>query len=477
MAQSHDREFSKKSDQTQSLNLPPDVGEDFDLWKWLWRWAVCGLLLLATMLNYMDRQTLSLTIKAIKQELKLSNEQYGDLEMGFGFAFAAGTIVIGWLVDRLGARWIYPAVLIGWSLAGIATARAVDVGGFLLSLSPTGADPPEGMSQLGYSGYVGLLVCRIVLGFFEAGHWPCALVTTQRILAANKRTFGNSLLQSGGALGAIITPFVVQLLVNQDDPAQAGSWRLPFYVIGGVGMVWAAPWLLLVRSRDLRPQPAVQSTAEEDKSSGRPMTAGQFAVRFGVLLVVVIMINMTWQFFRAWLPLFLGEYHNYSAKSVNLFVSFYYIATDAGCLAAGLGALILSWHGWSVHGARVAVFTFCALLTALAVGAAFAPKGPLLFGLLLLIGFGALGLFPNYYSFTQELSTRHQGKVTGVLGATTWIVTSIMQKGVGRYVDETGSYRMGIVLAGLAPVLACLALWLFWRPGRKARQPEGKIAV
>jgi ACS family hexuronate transporter-like MFS transporter len=430
----------------------------------VWRWSVCGLLLLATMLNYMDRQTLSLTVSTIRKELKLSNEQYGDLELGFGLAFATGAIVTGWLVDRLSARWMYPIVLIGWSLAGIATARAIDVGQFLLSLYPAGADPPEGVSQIDHAGYVGLLACRIALGFFEAGQWPCALVTTQRILTRGDRTFGNSLLQSGASIGAIITPFVVLALVK---PAEPGTWRLPFYVIGAAGMLWAVPWLLLVKSRHLR----VDATIEKSKEpqANRQMTTSELVVRFAVLLVVVITINMTWQFFRAWLPLFLGEYHKYSFKTVNYFTSAYYVATDAGCIAAGIAASGLARMGWSVHTARVATFTFCTLLTSLSAAAAFMPKGWPLLGVLLLIGFGALGLFPNYYSFTQDLSKKHQGKVTGILGAATWVVTAFMHKSVGRYVDESGSYKLGILFIGMAPVVACIVLWLFWRPGSREK--------
>jgi MFS transporter, ACS family, hexuronate transporter len=84
------------------------------------------------------------------------------------------------------------------------------------------------------------------------------------------------------------------------------------------------------------------------------------------------------------------------------------------------------------------------------------------------IGFGALGLFPSYYSLTQELSTRHQGKVTGALGCATWTCTALMQKYVGVTVDETQSYATGIFLVGLLPLAALVALGLLWN-GRQRR--------
>jgi ACS family hexuronate transporter-like MFS transporter len=111
-----------------------------------WRWWVCGLLLLASMINYMDRQTLANAAVRITKQFSLSQEQYGNLEFGFGWAFAAGSIVFGFMVDRISVRLVYPAVLLLWSATGFLT-------GFV-------------------RGYDELLACRILLGLFEAGHWP-----------------------------------------------------------------------------------------------------------------------------------------------------------------------------------------------------------------------------------------------------------------------------------------------------------------
>src|SRR4051794_13719541 len=111
-----------------------------------WRWWVCGLLLLATMLNYMDRQTLSQSATDISRELGLSNEDYGRLEQGFGLAFAVGGVTLGVVADRASLRVLYPAVVLAWSAAGFATGWA--------------------------RGYGDLMVCRVLLGFFEAGQWP-----------------------------------------------------------------------------------------------------------------------------------------------------------------------------------------------------------------------------------------------------------------------------------------------------------------
>src|SRR6185436_15615462 len=95
--------------------------------------------------------------------------------------------------------------------------------------------------------YSGLLVCRTLLGFFEGGHWPCAIKTTQRLLEPKDRSMGNSLLQSGTSIGAIVTPLVMRAMLT-DEP---GSWRWPFLVIGAFGIIWAFIWFGLIGKEDL----------------------------------------------------------------------------------------------------------------------------------------------------------------------------------------------------------------------------------
>jgi ACS family hexuronate transporter-like MFS transporter len=418
-----------------------------------WKWSVCGLLLLATMLNYMDRQTLSQLAQTICNEYRLTNQQYGDLEMGFGFAFAAGALFFGFLVDRLSALWLYPAVLLGWSAAGIATAYADEIGRLFLDWSAAASDPETFHSRAAYSGF---MICRVVLGFFEAGHWPCALVTTQTILSRQDRAFGNSILQSGAAIGAIITPLVVLASIS-DIP---GGWRPPFVAIGALGIFWVVPWLMMVRPRDLvRKEDAA---VDPDYARAEDAPPSSFWRPFIVLVIVVVMINITWQLFRAWLPKFLEDQHEYTRTQVGLFTSGYYVAADVGCIGAGFVVKWLADGGWKVHSARMAAFSVCTLLTLLSLVVAFLPRGPLLLLLLLAIAAATLGLFPNYYSFTQELSKKHQGKITGVLGTVAWLGSSPLQRIAGQSVDQTGSYATVIVMAGLAPLVGLLALWLLW---------------
>jgi ACS family hexuronate transporter-like MFS transporter len=462
-----------------------------------WKWGVCVLLLLATTINYMDRLTLNQLSGPIKESFALDARGYAQLEAAFASAFALGAILMGWLVDRWNVRWIYPIAVLAWSFAGFAT----------------------GLAQT----FAMLLACRFLLGLAEAGNWPCALKATQQILPPAERTFGNSILQSGAAFGAVITPMILLALFNW-----TGNWRVPFMVIGAVGTLWVAFWLSAVRPTDLRTSsssagPSLMSVlawlillmmldgavhiaaAAPDwlPHALQAPAADLFAVapwlplaskalvtvlgilgvflwlwnatrdddgvprhvffaRFWVLSAITVLINATWHFFRVWMPPFLQEQHGYDLHDTSWFSTAYYISTDIGSLASGYAALTLARRGLSVHRSRVIVFAFCTLLTTLAVVAALLPRGPMLLIVMLVIGFGALGLYPAYYSFSQELTTRNQGKLTGALGCVCWLSMALLQEGAGDLIKRTGSYTLGVSIAGLFPVLALAAILCFW---------------
>jgi ACS family hexuronate transporter-like MFS transporter len=425
------------------------------------------------MLMYMDRLTLSVLAKRICDEYGFTNEQYGGLDTGLSYAFAAGALFFGFVVDFVGPRWLYPAVLVAWSGAGVATAYSADIGAWILP-DATSADQT----------YLGFMICRVLLGFFEAGHWPCALVTTQVILTRADRSLGNSILQSGAAVGSIVTPIIV-LALKSDEP---GGWRSPFVAIGCIGMFWLVPWLLLIRGDDVARKPPAADAPSTPDTTPR-LWGPDFCRMLLVVIAIVICINLTWQFFRVWLPKYLQEEHRYSEEETAWFTSAYYVATDIGCIGVGIWVKGLISGGWEVHRARVVTFTACAGLVLLATIVAFLPRADiaengfwsptsmLLLGMLLFVAAGTLGLYPNYYSFTQELSRTHQGKISGAMGTIAWIGSGTMQWLIGRNIDATGTYWLGVALAGVLPLGAVAALWLLWPKREPAVTPAPDLST
>lgn len=396
-----------------------------------WKWTICGLLLLASAINYMDRQTLANAAVRITREFHLTQAQYGNIEAVFAYAFAAGSIVFGWLADRFSVRWLYAGVLTMWSLAGLATGYA--------------HNEEE------------LLWCRMALGFFEAGHWPCGIRTTRALLDARQRSLGNSVLQSGTSIGAIITPLIMTALMT----AELGSWRAAFKVVGATGFAWLVLWLALVRSADL-PAPALErGTAQAGR--GTSLWRLILSRRMLVVFVVIASINTTWQILRAWLPKILQEGRGYAEDDTLYFTSVWYLATDVGCLGAGALAVWLGRRMLSVHAARLMVFAGCGVLCALCALTPLLDKGWLLLAMLLLAGAGALGVFPIYHAFTQDISAQHQGKITGIAGVVAWVIPAQAQRFFGELADRTQSFDQGLVLASFLPLIAALPLWLWWK--------------
>lgn len=394
-----------------------------------WKWTICGLLLLASAINYMDRQTLANAAVRIKQEFHLSREQYGHIEAVFAYAFAAGSIVFGWLADRFSVRWLYAIVLTMWSLAGLAT-------GFVHNEQE-------------------LVWCRMALGFFEAGHWPCGIRTTRALLDARERSFGNSVLQSGTSVGAIITPLIMGVLMT----SELSSWRTAFQVVGITGFGWLVLWFALVRSADL---PAPGREEKSAQAEGAGLWSPVFIRRMIIVFVVIACINTTWQILRAWLPQILQEGNGYSEAETLWFTSAWYLATDVGCIGAGALAVWLGRGRMSVHAARVLVFAVCGLLCATCALTPWLAHGWGLLVVFMLAGAGALGVFPLYHAFTQDLSGRHQGKITGIAGVVAWVLPAQAQQFFGKLADSTQSFDQGLMLASCLPLIAVLPLWLFW---------------
>lgn len=423
-------------------------------------WVVCGLLLLATMINYMDRLTLNQCSDDIMRDFVFEKDFYGKVEGIFGLAFAVGAITTGLIVDRVSVRFLYPLMVFFWSLSGFLTGLA--------------RDKEE------------LLWCRAALGFFEAANWPCALVTTQRILESSKRTMGNSILQSGAALGAVITPIIIEICMKIHLPegwTHLEGWRSSFLIIGLTGGAWIVFWFVYTRGINLN---ADESHGTSNGSAWADMLEIVKGRNFWVLVLFVLAINLTWHFFRAWLPLYLKEAHGYTKTQVNYFSSGYYLASDAGALFAGFLTLRLASKGFGVHESKKIVFGCFSVLALLSLLVAFMPAGPVFLALLMVLGFSTLAMFPCYYSFSQQLTRRHQGKVTGLLGSINWIGMFVMQVGVGAWIQGTEnhylqefmdqgmlkeaarelararSYTVGIAIAGVPPLIAFLALHFFW---------------
>ena len=415
-----------------------------------WRWWVCGVLLLATLLNYMDRQALPQTATELKARYELGDARYGWVEGVFGGAFAVGSVLFGLLADRFGPRRLYPVVLVGWSAAGLATPLMADPG--LTGWFERPGDAP------GAGPFRWLVLCRLLLGLFEAGHWPCALLTARHVLSAKDRPLGNGLLQSGATAGAVLIPVYV-LAVGR----LGGGWEVVFWTVGAAGLLWVPLWLAVVRPGDLPAGRPDRSAPEADGPRGPDL-----ARMLAALALVVTGLNVSWQFLRAWLPKYLRESEGFDEGATAGVVTAYYLAADAGCILSGA---LVRWRvgrGAAVHAARVGGFVLFAGLAAAAAAVPVVGGGWAGVGLLVLAAAGILGLHPYYYALVQDLPGRYVGVLGGGLAAVGWAVLAVFQVVIGAHIEATKSYAAGLVIAGLAPLAGLAALVILWPRPRPA---------
>ncbi len=198
-----------------------------------WAWGVCWLMFASTVLNYMDRQAIALVRPQIQREFGIDYEGFGWVLTAFGITYALFQVLAGFVVDRTEVRRIYAGAVGFWSLAAIATAFA----------------PTLGI----------LIALRALLGVGESFNWPAALRVTATILPPKDRSLGNGIFNSGAAVGAVLTPLLVPLLTTWF------GWRPSFLVIGALGFVWVAVWLL--------------ATGRKWQSTSEPITARDGAPR------------------------------------------------------------------------------------------------------------------------------------------------------------------------------------------------------
>lgn len=261
------------------------------------RWTICALLFVATTINYIDRQILSLVKEFLDIQFQWTKADFGLVNSMFQGAYATGLLFFGWYVDRHGVKKGYAVSMIGWSLAAMLHA--------LLVLVPGTASLSVGGKVLGGAALavMGFGICRVLLGLAEAGNFPAAVKGVAQWFPKRERAFATSLFNAGSNVGALLAPAVVPLL------ALHFGWGMPFIVAGVAGFVWLFFW---TRAYDV-PEHHAQVTPEElahIQSDGEE-TGSKERVRWARLLrhrqtwafiVAKLLTDPVWWFFLIWLP-------------------------------------------------------------------------------------------------------------------------------------------------------------------------------
>ena len=205
------------------------------------RWTMCILLFVATTVNYLDRQVLSLTFPDfIKPEFHWTDADYGTITAWFSLIYATACLFAGKFVDWMGTKKGYQWAIFVWSLgaclhAGCDIATCWFVDGVSKTAELVKATGDVAAAVAGVSVWL-FLACRAVLALGEAGNFPAAIKVTAEYFPKKDRAFATSIFNSGASVGALAAPLTIPVL------AKWLGWQMAFIIIGGAGFIWMFFW-------------------------------------------------------------------------------------------------------------------------------------------------------------------------------------------------------------------------------------------
>ena len=379
------------------------------------RWALCIMLLAGTSINYLDRQTLSLTAPMMRDELGLDNARLGLLFSFFYYSYTFAQFAVGGWLDRAHLRWAYGGAVLAWSMVGLLTSFSI--------------------------GFWSMAAFRILLGITESPNWPGALKIVQRALPERERPLGNGIFTSGQSIGALTAPAIILTVA-----AWAG-WRSAFVAVGLIGVVWFAVWVWFSRRPEFAPvwQPAIAST--------RPVSEGYKEVirspKFWCVLAITCTVNPTLYFNVNWLPTYFNQERGMAAGSSEMrwILTLIFLGLDLGYLTFGFAAMRLP---------RIAIFSVATALVSVAALVPWADRNQMV-ALLVVSNFGIGMCMSMFLTLTQEVSKTAVSTAMGMLGGMGSLAGAVLMWLVGIVTQRTHSFSGPFIAIACAMMIAWTA--------------------
>jgi ACS family hexuronate transporter-like MFS transporter len=388
------------------------------------KWWMLTLAFLATVINYLSRQTLSVMAPVLLQQFRISATSYSDIIFAFMLAYTFMNGVSGRLLDRLGTKIGYGLTIAFWSGAQLLNALS--------------------------AGALSLGIFQFLLGMGEAGNYPAGVKLITEWFPAEERSHASGIFNSGASIGAILAPPLLAwiLLVS--------GWRTAFVVIGLLGFLWLAVWLAVYR----KPRAAV-TISQEDRLSLRTLLRSRFLWQFTLSKVFS---DPVWYFYIFWFPQYLRVAHSFSLKEIGETAWIPFFTATLGNLAGGavFSGLLRTGAG-PATARRVAILIFSALMVP-AVFVGQIGSAAQCIALISTATFGYCGALANLLAVPGDVFPK--GAVASIWGFASMgagIGGMIFSLVTGWLVDHY-SFRPVFVLFGVIPLVAA---WLVWTLPRK----------
>jgi ACS family hexuronate transporter-like MFS transporter len=402
------------------------------------RWWIAGLVFSSTVINYVDRQTLSVLAPRLTKEFHLTNTDYGNISQAFLIPYTAMFVIAGLLIDRYGTKLIYGVAAAWWSVAAMLHAAASSVFGF-------GA-------------------ARLLLGTAESANFVAAQKVAAEWFPAKDRGTLNGWVQAGTVTGAVITPPMVIWIADR------WGWRSAFVFTGALGLVWVLVWLWFYQLPEKHPNITVEELAliSADEPSSSPVAVQsvrwidffRLPQTWGLLLARIIS-DPVWWFYLFWLPKYLTEQQGLTEQKMSYVVWIPYLISDVGSIFGGWYSGKLIARKFGVVASRRTVMVVSALL--MPVGILLVLKPPTALALAL-ISF-VLGVHSawktNLVTLTVDIFPRQVvASVHGIVATGGGIGGALFQSFAGKMIDQY-SYTPLLVMMGVLHPLAYLCVrWL-----------------
>lgn len=378
------------------------------------RWAILTLLFFSTVLNYVDRQTLSILATTIQAELEIDDVGYAHVVQLFLIAYTLAYFVVGWITDRLGSKLALALFVGWWSIANMVTGLVNSVG------------------QLG--------AARFALGLGEAGNYVAAPKAVSEHYAPHERGFAVGVYTAGAMAGATIAPPLIGWL------ALSYGWRAAFVTTGALGFVWMAAWLAL---RHGQPSQAAEGSAAERPSIRAILTDRSV---WGLALARTI-TDPVWYFYLFWFPKYLGDARGLSLAAIAATAWLVYLAADVGSIGGGLLSGRFVRRGAAPIASRLRVMALGACLTPLGALIAFQPSLPVTYALAAMVALSHMMFLGNLTTLAiDRFPQARVATIFGLIAAGSGIGGILSTQLVGAFAATRDYGTVFLVMAALHPI-------------------------
>ncbi|MDX1979382.1 MAG: MFS transporter [Bryobacteraceae bacterium] len=414
------------------------------------RWYIAALLFFASVINYIDRQALSVVAPVLTKELNISPIEYANILQAFLVAYTVMYVFSGVLCDRFGTRVSLAVFMVWWSISNAIHAFA------------------QTPLHLG--------IFRFLLGAGESGNFMASIKAVSEWYPAKEKAFANGLINAGAAVGAIVAAPLVVWINSQY------GWRAAFVITGSMGFVWLIFWLWLYYLPERHPMVNRQELEHirHDSPAPKPLTGTlwsrwrgllRYRQTWGLLLARVIS-DPVWWFYLFWLPKYLVDQRGFSMQQMGMLSWLPYLFADVGSVVGGVGSgWLLHKLAWQPLRSRSAVMLASAALMPLSALIGFTPSNTIALSIICLVTCAHMAWKTNLMTMTNDVYPANiVGSVAGIVAFGSGVGATLFTALTGWLVQHF-SYSAVFVIMGFLHPLSWLVVRALVR-GPIAVEPE-----